>query len=297
MHAFRTINTLAALTILAALGRDASAQVKVDERYQLDMDGAVRIHNYNGSVTVRGWEKDSIRVTGTIAGKDRRAWFGGGRGGSAKMGVEGSDNNAPLAELTVMVPARARLSVRGAATSIDIRDFSGTIDATTLSGRLHIAGSPTEVMAETMDGDLEIEASPSFFRGRTAMGRVTWSGSSDDVTIVTVGGSITLAGTTLYRARMESISGSIKFAGLVKPDGRVTFDSHGGDITLGFGKATVAELAYDAPRGSIFGAEFTRDPKSPGQKFTSVPRGGVASKVRPANVTASTFKGRLVVQY
>jgi hypothetical protein len=294
MHASRS---LTAFALLVLSGHAVSAQVKVDHRYQLDMDGAVRIHNYNGSLTIRGWDKDSIRVTGTIAAKDARAWFGGGGRGSAKMGVEGNDDNAPLAELTIMVPARARLSVRGAATSIDVREFAGTIDATTLSGRLHIAGAASEILAETMDGDLDVEASPTFFRGRTAMGRVTWTGSSDDVTIVTVGGSITLAGATLYRARMESISGPIKFAGLVKPDGRVTFDSHGGDITLGFGKATVAELAYDAPRGSIFGAEFTRDAKNPGQKYVDVPKGGLGGRARQATVTASTFKGRLTVTW
>jgi DUF4097 and DUF4098 domain-containing protein YvlB len=192
---------------------------------------------------------------------------------------------------------RARLSVRGAATSIDIRDVAGTIDATTLSGRLQIAGAASEIMAETMDGDLDVAASPTFFRGRTAMGRVTWTGSSDDVTIVTVGGSISLPGATLYRARMESISGSITFAGTVKPDGRATFDSHGGDVTLNFSKPTVAELAYDAPRGSLFGAEFTRDLKNPGQKFTGIPRGGLGGKIRHANVTASTFKGRLTVTW
>jgi hypothetical protein len=197
-----------ALALLCLAASTSAAQQKLDERYQLDMDGAVRIHNYNGTLNIRGWDKDSIRVTGTIMSKDKKAaWFGGGRGQGAKMGVEGSDDKAPLAEITLMVPARARLSVRGAATTIDIRDFAGTVDATTLSGRLHIAGSPTEIMAETMDGDLEIEASPSFLRGRTATGKITWTGSSDDVTMVSVGGAISLAG-TIYRASRRSPAAS-----------------------------------------------------------------------------------------
>ena len=292
MHVTRT---LASLALLSCFGRATSAQVKLEKRYQLDMDGAVRIHNSNGTVTIRGWDKDSIRVTGTIAAKDLSSWFGGGGGGGAKMGIEGSTGKAPLADLTIMLPARARLSVRGAATTIDIRDFAGTVDATTLSGRLHIAGAPTEVMAETMDGDLEIEASPSFLRGRTATGRITWIGASDDVTMVTVGGAIALSGTTLYRARIETISGDIKFSGTVKPEGRVTFDTHAGDITVGFSKSTVAELAYDAPRGAVFGAEFTRDAKGSGLKYTGVPKGGLDGKVREATVSATTFKGRLTV--
>jgi hypothetical protein len=284
-----------ALGAVALVTLDAQAQRKVDRSFQLDMDGAVRIHNYNGSLTIRGWNKDSIHVSGSMATKGKGSFFGGGAGKSAKMGVEGADGITPLADLTVYVPVRARLSVRGAATSIDIRDFSGTIDATTLSGRLHIAGSPTEVMAETMDGDLEIEASPSFLRGRTATGRVTWTGSSDDATIVTVSGGITVNGANLYRARFETISGDMKFSGSVRPDGRLTFDAHSGDIALTFSKSTIAELAYDAPRGALYGAEFTRDLKSPGQRYVGIPRGGLDGKVRPANVTATTFRGRLTV--
>ena len=40
MHVTRT---LASLALLSCFGRATSAQVKLEKRYQLDMDGAVRI--------------------------------------------------------------------------------------------------------------------------------------------------------------------------------------------------------------------------------------------------------------
>jgi hypothetical protein len=289
----RLFSAAAAFTAIAATAPVASAQQKVDRRWQLNMDGMVRIHNLNGTVTIRGWDRDTIHVTGTIASKGKEAFFGGGGSNGAKLGVEGSDDRAPLAELTIYLPARARISVRGAATTIDIRDFAGTVDATTLSGRLRIAGSPTEVMAETMDGDLEIEASPAFLRGRTATGQITWTGSSDDVTLVSVGGAISVTGGSLFRARIESISGDLKFSGSAKPDARVSFDTHGGDIALGLSKDTRAEVAWDAPSATILGITTTRDAKARGQKFASVPRNGLTGRV--AAVTATSFKGRITV--
>jgi hypothetical protein len=292
MH-FRT--PIAVVTALAVSAGATHAQSKVDRRWQLDMDGAVRIHNYNGTVTIRGWDRDTIHVTGTIASKGGDAFFGGGGRSGVKMGVGDGTENAPLADLTLMVPARARVQVRGAATSIDIRDFAGAVDATTLSGRLFVSGAPTEVMAETMDGDLEVHASPAFFRGRSATGRITWSGSSDDVSLVSVGGAITVNSATVFRARFESISGDIKFAGNVKVDGRVSFDSHGGDISIAFAKETRAELTYDGARATVLGAESVRDPKKPGQRVVGIPRGVFAGTTRPANVIANTFKGRLTV--
>lgn len=287
----RTLTTT--VVALLAMASSAAAQQRVDRRWQLDMDGMVRIHNHNGTVTIRGWDRDTIHVTGTIASKGKEAFYGGGGSRGAKLGVEGSDDRAPLADLTIYLPARARISVRGAATSIDIRDFAGTVDATTLSGRLRVAGSPTEVMAETMDGDLEIEASPAFLRGRTATGRITWTGSSDDVTLVTVGGAISVTGGALYRARIESISGDLKFAGSAKPDGRITFDTHGGDISLAFSRDTRAEVGWDAPTATILGSTMTRDAKTRGQKFASVPRNGLTGRF--AAVTATSFKGRITV--
>lgn len=298
MHALRPIGLV---LVLSCAPSGLLAQQQVDERWQLDMDGAVRIHSYNGTVTVRGWDRDTVHVTGTVASRGKAAFFGGGRGKGVKMGVEGTDDKAPLADLTIFLPARARLSVRGAATTIDIRDFAGTIDATTLSGRIHIAGTPSEVMAETMDGDLEVTASPSFVRARTATGRVTWTGSSDDVTIVTVGGTIMMNAATIYHARVESIAGDIKFTGGVKLAGRVSFDTHGGDVTVVLSKETFANISASANEQREFmverpgkGAAAAKGSGPRGVSTFTLPRRGSPAGV-PAEITARSFKGMVSV--
>lgn len=293
MQTTRLFTLAAAVASLGAPTTPAHAQQTVDRRWPLNMDGMVRIHNHNGTVTIRGWDRDTVHVTGTIASKGKDAFFGGGGSSAVKMAVEGSDDRAPLADLTIFLPARARISVRGAATTIDVRDIAGTIDATTLSGRLRIAGAPTEVTAETMDGDLEIEASPAFLRGRTATGRITWTGSSDDVTLISVGGAIAVTGGSLYRARLESISGDIKFTGTAKPDGRISVDTHSGDITLGLAKGSYVDLSYDAPSASILGTTVARDGKTRSPRSAIVPRFGGSGRI--ATVTTTSFKGRITV--
>jgi hypothetical protein len=291
MNGSRVVALLAAIPLAAVHG---AAQQKVDARYQLDVDGAVRIHNYNGTITIRGWDRDTVRVTGTIAGKG--VYYGGGRGKGVKLGVDGSSDAAPLAELTVVVPTRARVMVRGAATAIAIRDFAGAIDATALSGPIRIAGAAGEVLAETMDGDLEVEASPSLLRARTAMGRIAWTGSSDDVSLVTVGGTITVTAGTVYHARVESVSGDVKFTGGIKPRGRATFETHGGDVTLALAAATRAELTADAPVTSVLGVVSVRKPGRSEPVVAGVPRGGaLTGSEPPADLTARSFKGRVTV--
>ncbi|MDP1891269.1 MAG: hypothetical protein Q8K55_10280, partial [Gemmatimonadaceae bacterium] len=91
---------------LAAL----SAQQKIDRRLPLDSNGMFKFFVSSGSVHVVGWDVDSIIVTGTISAKSQ-FFLGGGRQG-AKGGVEG-DGVEAMADLTVKVPRRARLWIRG----------------------------------------------------------------------------------------------------------------------------------------------------------------------------------------
>jgi hypothetical protein len=287
---------VALITGLVASAIAAGAQKpsqKIERGWPLDMDGAVRIHNYNGSVVVTGWDKDSVAVTAVIGGK--MGLFGGGGRRGVKFGLESaSDQTAPVADFTVFVPSRARLSVRGAATMIEIRNFAGTVDASALSGRVRISGSVTEITAETMDGDLEVESSPAYFRGKTATGRITWTGSSDDASLNTVSGAITVTSSTLHRARFESISGDVKFTGTIKPDGRVTLDSHGGDVSATLARDARAEVTIDAPKGNVLGTEFVR-PAGKALQYASVPHSGSSGTTRAADLVLRSFKGRVSV--
>ena len=93
---------------------------------------------------------------------------------------------------------------------------------------------------------------------------------------------------------MESISGDIKFNGTLKPAGRVTFDTHGGDITAVFTKETRADLTADAPSGSVLGTEFKRLPGK-GAYSAGVPRGVLGSTIRPSDLILRSFKGKVTV--
>ena len=302
----RIITSIAVLATIGAATTGAHAQKPqpgkashTEERgWPLDMDGSVRIHNYSGAVTITGWERDSVAVTAVITGPapvGRPSVFGGGGRRGVKMGIDTpAGGTAPTAEFIVFIPSRARLSMRGAATAIDIRNFAGTVDASTLSGRLKIGGAVTEITAETMDGDLVIDASPAYLTGKTATGRITWTGASDDVTLGTVSGPIVITAGALHRARVESISGDIKFNGTLKLAGRVTFDTHSGDITATLSKETRADVVADAPRGTVVGVEFARAPGRTAYA-SGVPRGVLASTPRPTDFILRSFKGRVVV--
>lgn len=284
--------TLAAvLAASPAAARPLHAQSTVERGWPLDMDGDIRVHNYSGSVTLIGWDRDSVAVTAVVL--PGHAFFGGGSRRGIKLGVESSDpRNASPASVTIRAPSRARVEIRGAATTIDVRDFAGSIDASTLGGAVTIAGPAAEVTVETMDGAVTVAASPRYLRVRTAGGRVAWQGASDEFAITTVGGDVRVADATVRNGRVESILGAIEFAGAVKPDGRLTFDTHAGDIRVALTAGSRADVTVDAQKAALLGRPYVRAGGAP-PTVTRIPAGGKAGA--GASILTRTYKGTVVV--
>ena len=79
----------------------------------------------------------------------------------------------------------------------------------------------------------------------------------------------------------------------MKQGGRVTFDSHGGDIALDLATGTEADVTVDAPKGTVLHRDYERSPGK-GAAVFSLPRLAL-DQSRPAVIVARSFKGRVVV--
>jgi hypothetical protein len=216
----------------------------------LDPTAAIRVYNLTGSVTVRGWDRDSISVRGTL-GKGDEIHMGGTRAGM-KMFVEGIDDRNPApANLELMVPSKAKVWIKTATAAIDVRDVSGSLDLYVVSGDIAVVGSPADVNAEAIDGSISISGSPAWVRAKSASGNVTFTGSSGDITASTVSGKISVNGKRFEKAKFESVTGDIRFAGAFERSGLANFDSHSGTITIAMPANSPADLDAVSISGSI----------------------------------------------
>jgi len=239
-----------AWSLLMLSASSAVAQTKVNRALQIDATGAVRVYNLVGSVKVTGWNKDSVVVRGTL-GRGNELHMGGG-GAGMKMFIEGADERNPApADIEVMVPVRAKVWVKTATASIDVNGVSGSLDLYVVGGDIKVRGNPADVNAEAIDGSITITGSPGWVRAKSASGSVTLDGSSPDVTISTVSGKIDVDGTRFEKARFESVTGSIRFAGSFQRGGLVNFDSHSGSIEIGMPKGSPADFDIVSIAGSI----------------------------------------------
>ena len=268
-----------------------SAQQKITSGFQLDADGSLRIQVPAGSVRIIGWERDSVSVSGTIA-PGGGSWYGGGRGRAGKMGLETRDQSGagPGADVEIRVPAHARLWVKTVAASVNIEGSQGEVDCISVAGSLRIEGQPKVLSAETMDGIVIIEGANGVMRIRTGGGNISVRGPGGDITASSVGGSVDVTTDKLERARLESVTGAVRFTGNIIRGGALEAETHSADVTLRF----LGGLDAEVTMVSVVGQAFNKLT----EKGSAQPKGKTAVFIAGeggAQVSARSFKGNVVI--
>jgi len=248
--------TLIGLAMLSAITAAAEAQVKVERGLKLDSDGAVRISNLVGSVHVTGWDRDSVALRGSLPKGDKLFMGGGPKG--MKMFVEPlNDRNPQPSRLDVMIPARAKLWVKTATADVEVSGVTGELDLYVVGGKIRVTGKPSELNAEAIDGDIEVNGAPGWLRAKSASGDVTLNGSSEDVAVSTVSGAIVINSITpaengkFERAKIESVTGPIRFSGDIERGASISFDTHSGPTEIGIPRNTGADFDIASIAGTI----------------------------------------------
>jgi len=285
---------LIALLAATMLATPLSAQKKIERRLAVGMEGALRIHNMVGSVIVHGWNKDTVLVRGTL-GEGDELHMGGNYTG-AKMFVESTnDRNPKPTRLEVWVPARVRLWVKTATASIDVSGVSGGLDLYVVSGTIDVTGNPRELNAEAIDGDIHFTGTSPWLRVKSATGAITFRGASADAALTTVSGAIRVEGGLFERAKFQTVTGNISFAGQLDRSGAFEFDTHAGTIDIAVPGKTNASFSVVTIAGKIenrvsrtraFAGRFGR-----GEELTTETGAG------GAKVSVRTFKGPVTIRH
>ncbi len=278
---------------IALVSSTAIAQKKVERKLPLGMEGALRVHNMVGSVTVHGWNKDTVLVRGTLGAGDS-FYMGGGYTG-VKMFVESVNDRDPKpSRLELWVPSGVRLWIKTATANIDITDVAGGLDLYVVSGTIDVTGNPRELNAEAIDGDIHITGSPPWVRAKSASGAITFQGGSSDAAFSTVSGPIRVDGGNFERTKIETVTGNISFAGRFDRSGAFDFDTHSGNVDIAIPAKTDATFSVVTIAGTITNQLSKKGPIpgrfGRGAELTTEESGG------GAKVSVRTFKGPVTLR-
>jgi DUF4097 and DUF4098 domain-containing protein YvlB len=175
-----------------------------------------------------------------------------------KMFVEPlNDRNPQPTRLDVMVPARAKVWVKTATAEVEVSGVTGELDLYVVGGKIKVTGRPAELNAEAIDGDIEVNGKPGWLRAKSASGSVTLNGSSSDVSISTVSGGITVNSVPaegngkFERAKIETVTGPIRFNADIEKGAAVEFITHSGGVDIGIPRRTGADFEIASIAGTI----------------------------------------------
>ncbi len=232
----------------------------IDETLTASADGEVSIELITGSVRIIGWDRDEVRITGTI-GDDVEELDISSSSGRVSIEVEFPDDGRRRirdaeADLEIHVPTGSSVETETVSADISVEGVSGTVEMESVSGEITIEGAMREVEAETVSGDIRL--------------------MSDDA---------------LREGEFASVSGDIEFRAALDAGGEFSFETVSGDIELRLPSNTSAEFSVETFSGKIdneFGPEAEKDSKYLPSKSLEFSTGSGS-----ASVEVESFSGRV----
>ena len=251
--------TIAALCLAAALSIPVAtaATRAVDERRAADPRGDVEIINTSGRVTVTGWDRPEVAVTGTLEDGGERLEFTSSRGKTLIRVVQrdrgSSMRSAGGAVLDIRVPQQSALDVSVVSADLVLRRLQGEQRLATVSGDVD-AELGVEASARSVSGDLRLTTTPATMRLEinSVSGDVTVTGGAGGrVEARTVSGDARFALGTVSDARFKSVSGDLRTRMALAPGGRYAAESVSGSVGVDFAALPSARFQLRTFSGDI----------------------------------------------
>lgn len=215
----------------------------------------VLINNTAGSVTVYGWKRNAVHVSGTLgAGSERLAVHA--RKGWIRIRVVLPEYamNVRGTHLVVDVPIASRLVVKTVSAEIQASGLAGVAHLKSVSGNVLLQSQSHVITVKSVSGTVRIAGSAPLarIRAQTVSGGVSFQAIRGWVRASSVSGSIQASDhLRMTRALLHSTSGNVRFDGPVLSQGRYVLTSVSGDIDVLLSPHPDARFYVSTLSGSI----------------------------------------------
>jgi len=233
MNRVRWMATMALLTAAMLLAAPATAQTGIDETRPLDRTAAVSVDNISGSVMITGWDREELRITGTLGKGAKELKISGDR---SRMSIEVElperSRNVKPTHLVISLPRGCRLDVDSVSADIEIEGIDGDVDLASVSGDITAVCASDDVEVNTVSGGISLQGSASNTKAESVSGDLRLEGIGTTLDCGTVSGDILVEGGTFDRLEAESVSGNMQFNIELDGGAKVDVDTHSGDLVF-----------------------------------------------------------------
>ncbi len=168
------------------------------------------------------------------------------------------------------MPVGAAISASGVSSDIDVSGSRGaSLRAETVSGDVTVEARVQRLDLSSVSGDVEFSGSSPRTAAETVSGDIELQGLNGELEVSLVSGDVEVSGGVFTRGKFESVSGTIELDLAVEEGGRLTAENMSGDVILTLPAGQSGEIRAQTFSGDIssaFGAPQSNG-RGPGSRL------------------------------
>ncbi|NCF15346.1 MAG: DUF4097 family beta strand repeat protein [Gammaproteobacteria bacterium] len=281
------LSTLLAMPVVAE---------EVNKTLDAASDGDVYVSNISGSITVKGWSRNEVEVTGELGRNVEELIFErSGNKVTIKVKVPRNSGRGIESDLDIQVPEGSSIDVGTVSADIEVEDVHGEQKLNTVSGDIETEGGRSDISAGAVSGDIEVdgERQEAETRANTVSGDVTLFRVAGTVSAESVSGDVIVDEGSFDRVGLNTVNGEILFQAELRDGGKLKAETVNGDVDLEFAGDVSGRFEVDTFNGDIdncFGGKPERTSKyTPGWEWSHEDTNG------NARVDVSTLNGDVTI--
>lgn len=232
------------------IGILAAALQQTDTTVSVRPNARLELESFGGSITVRTWNRDQVRVQATHGRRD----FIRISASSSVVRIEGDNRTSGLAhsvDYEVTVPAGMNLDLSGNHTNIDVQGAEGEVEAETVQGNVTVSGGRGRVRLESVQGQIVLRNARGRIDVSTVNRGIHLTDIVGDVIAETVNGAIMLERVQATNVDAATVNGTIVYDGTLRDGGDYLMSTHNGGIWLMVPTGTNATVNVSTFNGSL----------------------------------------------
>lgn len=286
--------------LLLLLPKWTMAGTPISETRALKSDAKVHIENVRGAVTISGWDKDEIGITGTLgAGSKPLEIVGDSTHLNLRVESEMSagwfGNNEPRADtlLDIKLPRHTEVKIEVVSADVDVSNLVGTsLNIEDVSGKIKVQADIGELNVNSVSGNMQLNVTAKRSQIETVSGDIDARGLSGKIKLETVSGRLQLHANTLHDLDAGTVSGDIEIHAIPEASTHIDAESMSGDIKLFIPSTVSARIEAESFSGKIysdFGTPNTQE-FGPGTNLEASIGAG------EGKITLNSFSGNVTIK-
>ena len=291
-----------ALLLLLAVSGAAMAGTPINETRSVDADARIDVSNIKGEVTVSGWDRNEVSISGTL-GEGAKSLAIQGSGSHLTIKVQppdkqgwfswGSESRMGDTTLDLKVPRNAEMKIEVVSADVALSGVAGrALTVNSVSGKLRLDSEAKEVEIDSVSGNIDLTGKADRAHLETVSGNVRARGLNGQVKFETVSGDIDAENGDYREINAGTVSGDINLRGKPTKDARVEVETMSGDVHVYLPADIAGRLRVTTFSGSIrsdFG-KVKEEEHGPGSSLEATMGNG------DSRVNLQTFSGDVEVR-